>query len=224
MSNFGTSAIAPGVNIPNQLNFSDKTKKNVATVSLLGLAGVGAKAISKNTFGKSFAWNTKINNTLKSFAKNVANFAEKNSIAAMFSKTKAGKVVGNAIQTVANKGAGLVQEVASQLSKTTGRQKLLGALALGTLATVMAVREHYAKKDGENTQKSEDAQKAAILKNAYQNKLDAKNDKIFKLEADAQIKDAEIKALRKTIADVEKAAENIGVDRQMEAEMHKMTD
>ena len=173
MSNFATSAFAPGVNIPKNVNMSNNAKKNIATVSLLGVAGAGAAAISKNTFGRSFAWNTATNKFLNKVAQNVANFAEKNSILGMFSKTKAGKVVGKVVQTVANKGAGLVQEVAGKLAKTSGRQKLLGALAMGTIATVMGVREHFSKKEGADDQKAVDSKKVKTLKTAYENKYES---------------------------------------------------
>ena len=180
------SVLAPAINIPSKLNSSPKTKKNVATVSLVGLASAGAIGISKSTFGKSFKWNTAINKTLKGFAKSSKEFF----------------------------GAEPLKKFAGKLAKTTARQKLLGALAIGTVATVMAVREHFSKKEGVENQKKLDAVKVRKINNAY-------NDKIDKLETDILLKDADITALNSTIEAIDKAADKIGVSDALAKELIK---
>jgi SMC interacting uncharacterized protein involved in chromosome segregation len=186
--------VAPTIaNIPNKTNASPKTKKNVATVALAGLAAAGAISISEKTFGKSFAWNTKINKVFKDFAKSSKEFI----------------------------GAEPLKKFAGKIAKTTARQKLLGALAVGTLATIMAVREHFSKKEGAEAQKKIDSAKVGDLKKAYNKKLSEKDNQIDKLESDIMLKDADISALNSTIEAVDKAADKLGVGEAIAKEITK---
>ena len=120
---------------------SYKKEKNLVTAGVLaGAIGAGI-GVSKYSYGKCFAWNTNINKVLKNFVKNTK--------LPEFTSTL-GKHVGK----FAEKGLNLVKSGAEAIAKTTGRQKLLGLLALGTIAGIMAIREHYTKeeafKDGYN--------------------------------------------------------------------------
>lgn len=104
----------------NPLNWSYGTKKNVSTVGIIAGAAAGAKAINKATFNKSYTWNTTINKTLKQFVSSGKDF----------------------------KGAKYVKGMAEQIAKTSGRQKLLVAVGIAAFGTILAVRDHFSKKQG----------------------------------------------------------------------------
>ena len=217
-----TSAFTPGViNIPKETNMSNKAKKNITTGLIIGGAAAGAKQISKATFGKSFVWNTKMNKALKNFVKN-AKLPEK--LTGLATKTK----VGGFINKVATSGLDFAKNIAGKLAKTTGRQKLLGALAVGTIALVMAAREHFSKKEGADAQKATDAkitQNALNTANKINFKELQKKDAIIDaLKLDNELKDVEITSQKDTIDRIEKAAEKLGVANDLEKELHNPSD
>lgn len=87
---------------------------------LLGY-GAGITAINKYAMGKSFGWNTAINNAAKTFAASTKEFF----------------------------GAEFLKNAAKNLSWTSGRQKLLAGATLLAIGAFVKVSEHFAKKQGE---------------------------------------------------------------------------
>lgn len=111
--------IAMSISI-NPIHWSNGTKKNVSTVGIIAGAAAGAKAIHTATFNKSYAWNTSINKGLKQFANSAKEFP----------------------------GAKYVKDIAGIIAKTSGRQKLLAAVGVAAFGTILAVRDHFSKKQG----------------------------------------------------------------------------
>ena len=195
----------------NPVHWSNNTKKNSATIGTVALAGAGANLISKTTKGKSFSWNTAINNQLKNFVKSDKTFF----------------------------GSDLLKEIAGKISKTSTRQKALTALAVGTLALVMGIREHFAKENGKESLKPElkakdiyIAKQNAKIANLQAdlkdldneiNELNAmRNAEIVELHNDLNTKKDVINGYKTTIKEITQAAKNIGVEKDLANEMQKL--
>ena len=103
-----------------QKSANNKAKFGAQAGVVLGYAA-GAKAINTIARGKSFVWNTAINKTLKNFVANTGEFF----------------------------GSGFIKDIATKISKTSGRQKLLGAATLLAIGAFVKVSEHFAKKNGQ---------------------------------------------------------------------------
>jgi len=203
----------------NPVNWSPNTKKNVATAGTIAATFIGAKAINNVAKGKSYVWNNNINKILKNFAKSKKDFF----------------------------GATGLKDIAGKLSKTSGRQKMLGGFLLGAIGAGVAIREHFAKKQVADAKQAEfdkeiknydslinlQSKKIDELNNAIDYKdsqienrdacINKQNKKITDLEAEIMIKDSDIKGFNKTIEVVEKAAENLGVDKALADEMEKIS-
>ena len=174
----------------NPVNWSPNTKKNVATVGVLALAGGSAKIINNKTKNKTYAWNQAINKPLKKFIKSETKFA----------------------------GSELLKDVANKIVKASARQKILGVLTAGTLGAVMILRDHFSKENGKEMLKPDIEMRDAQIK-ARDIRIQQKNDKISKLEADLMVKDSEIAGLNKSIDAIDKAAEKLGVDKDLAQEI-----
>ena len=100
-----------------------------------------------------------MNKGLKNIATKAGEFVKNNSIANSISKAtknnKFGEAAGKFIQKVANSGANGIKDIAAKVAKTSGRQKLLAAVTVGTLALIMGAREYYSKQDGAEKQKAD---------------------------------------------------------------------
>lgn len=220
--------VGPTIGI-DKSKMTPNQKKTSATIAGAVLGGVGIGIVNDVAKGKSFVWNTNLNKGLKKVAAKAADFVKNSPI-----KKYAGKItqnnsaatkIGGFIQKIANSGAEGIKNIATKVAKTSGRQKLLAAVAAGTLALVMAAREHYSKEAGAEAQKADDkkSMEAAIkLNNIINNKkLEAKDEKITELETKLEMKNAENEALYQTIDKADKAAEKLGVDKQLAEEMIK---
>lgn len=216
--------VGPTIGI-DKSKMTPNQKKTSATIAGAILGGVGVGIVNDVAKGKSFVWNTNINKGLKKVAAKAADFVKNSPI-----KKYAGKMtqnnptaskIGGFIQNIANSGAEGIKNIATKVAKTSGRQKLLAAVAVGTLGLIMAAREHYSKEAGATAQKADD--KAALKLNNVINdkKLEAKDIKIAELETKLDMKKAENEALYKTIEKADKAAEKLGVDKQLAEEMIK---
>lgn len=202
-------------------------KKTSATIAGTILGGVGLSMVNHAAKGKSFVWNSKMNKGLKNVATKMGEFVKNNTIANYMNKitknNKLGETAGKFIQKVANSGANGIKDIATKVAKTSGRQKLLAAVTVGTLALVMAAREHFSKEAGAESQKADDKKiMGGIIKAnniINEKKLEAKDMKIAELETQLEIKENENKALYQTIEKADKAAEKIGVDKQLAAEI-----
>lgn len=158
----------------NPTKWSPDTKKNTATVGVLGLAGYGANYIQKTAKYNSYNWNSAINKPLKAFAKSgeffgskllknvAAEIAEKSAKVAESGREFFGsKILRNAAAGIAEKsakfaksekeffGSKFLKNAAAEIAKKSARQKLLAGLAVVTIGTVMGIREHFSKQKGE---------------------------------------------------------------------------
>lgn len=187
----------------NPVNWSPDTKKNVSTVGILAIAGGGAKYINTATKNKTYAWNQAINNPLKKFVKSETKFF----------------------------GSDMLKDIAGKIAKTSSRQKLIGALVVGTLGTVMGLREHFSKEKGKEIPKKLDNKfikaqdkQIDIRGNEIRTKdkqIEAQNNEIANLEARLAIADSEIKSYKQTLEDIDKAAEKLGVEKDLAKELLK---
>lgn len=192
MTNFAVQstlgAVAPLVSkdkgsFGNRMNCAGEHIKNnagnaVETAGVIGGSAVAYGIANKMTKGKAFEWNTKINNRLKGFVKHVNKVNKECSSSHVdFNKgvtkkgknfliNKYGKVKGRILKTIENLAIKIINGAkagAEKLSKTSGRQKILGALALGALATFTAVQKKHSYQAGQIDQKYTD--KAKMEKN-----------------------------------------------------------
>ena len=225
----GALGVVAPTAVLDKSKMTPKEKKTSASIAGAMLGGIGAYMITDATKGKSFVWNSKINKGLKNVAAKAGEFVKNSPIANYIAKisknSKLGETVGKSLQSFANFGAEILKNVSTKVAKTSGRQKLLAGLAVGTLALIMAAREHYSKQEGAETQKASDkkiysgALKAINTMN--DKKLEAKDFEIEELKTQLEIKKAENEELYKTIEKADKAAEKLGVDKELADEMTK---
>ncbi|MCR5266556.1 MAG: hypothetical protein K6E29_08210 [Cyanobacteria bacterium RUI128] len=116
---FGKSRPDAVRELQTQKSANSKSKLGAQACVLLGYAA-GAKVINTFARGKSFGWNTYINNTAKKFVQNTGDFF----------------------------GSDFLKKAATKISKTSGRQKLLGVAALLAAGAFVNVSEYFAKKQG----------------------------------------------------------------------------
>ena len=111
----------------------------------VGAAGIaGYNVINKATKMKSFKWNNDVNNALKKgaelYKKLLKDFGKSTS-----SLTGVKKFLANGVKGIID----LMKTGCEKLSKTSGRQKLLGLLGIGILGALVAVQRKQAYKDGQ---------------------------------------------------------------------------
>ncbi|MBO6273657.1 hypothetical protein J6O48_12905 [bacterium] len=106
--------------LKKEKSLNKKEKFGAETSVLLGYT-VGYKVIDKFSKGKSYAWNTSLNKTIKNMTKKIP---EKFGL---------------------NKSINILDK----LSKTSGRQKMQGALAVSAGLTLLSVANHFSMKNGE---------------------------------------------------------------------------
>ena len=128
------------------------TARATAETGALGVTTyAGYKAINAASKGKAFNWNSSINKFLNkeaAFYKNVAEDIGKS--ASKLSSVK--KYAGKAISKLLN----ITKSGFEKLAKTTGRQKLLGALGVIAVATLIGIERKHAFKEGQYEQKYND--------------------------------------------------------------------
>lgn len=116
---FGKSRMDTLQEVKRQRLMNTKERFGAQASVLLGYSA-GVAAINKYTKGKSFTWNKSINTTINDFA---AKLPERY-------------------------GLNYVKDAAKKLSKTSGRQKLIGAATIAAAAVFVAVTNKFAKKGG----------------------------------------------------------------------------
>lgn len=227
----------------NPTKWSPDTKKNTATVGVLGLAGAGANYIQKKATYNSYNWNSAINKPLKALAnsekeffgskflkKAAAKIAEKSTKFVESGREFFGsKILRNAAAGIAEKSAKLansekeffgskfLKNTAAKIAKKSARQKLLFGLAAVTIGTVMGIREHFSKQKGEKIATDKFSKKIE----AKNKKLQAKDRLMNRLEVEVGLQDDKIKNYEDTIDKLEAAAEKLGVAEDLANELKK---
>lgn len=129
-------------------------KDTVELGAAAGAAGLGYHTINKNMAGKAYAWNTKVNNELKNFVKEMVqsnDYAAKSPFTNGAFKSKNGRIIidkmhdgykslSKSKKIFANIGSKVINtaiNLSEKLCKTSARQKVLeafvGAAVLGLL-------------------------------------------------------------------------------------------
>lgn len=163
----------------------NKVQNTIETAGVLGGTGAAYKLATNMTKGKEYKWNATINNSLKKYLKQFADYvqAEMRSpfgVGEYLDFTKGvttagkkrlisqhGKFKGNIAKFAFNmivKTLNLINKGATALSKTSGRQKVLGAIILTGLGLFTYVQKKHSYQAGQIDQKYTDkAQTQKVL-------------------------------------------------------------
>ena len=126
---------------------ANTVRTTVETAALGAATYAGYKAINYASKGKCFNWNPAINKGLTNLSSTFKNVS-----------TKIAKNASNlsGVKKYLAKGAKGIVEVmktgCEKLAKTTGKQKLLGALGLVALSTLIAIERKHAFNEGKYEQ------------------------------------------------------------------------
>jgi len=131
------------------------TARATAETGALGVATyAGYKAINAASKGKAFNWNSSLNKFFSKgadFYKNAAEDIGKSASKLSGVKKYAGKAISKLLD--------ITKSGFEKLAKTTGRQKLLGALGVIAVATLIGIERKHAFKEGQYDQKYNDIAK-----------------------------------------------------------------
>ncbi len=126
---------------------ANKAKATAETAVLGAATYAGYKAINCTTKGKCFNWNKSINQALAKGADLYKYVAESIAKSAESSKGVV-KYLSKGLKGLAN----VIKTGCEKLAKTSGRQKLLGLLALAAVSTLVAIERKHAFKEGQYEQ------------------------------------------------------------------------
>ena len=139
--------------------FANNVSNAAESAAVLAGSAVGYHMLNKATKGKTYKWNTKFNKELNGIIKEARKIIQhtNNEIAnpktaAKIKSLKFGKLRYNLLKGLI-KVSEFNQKAFEKLAKTSGRQKLLGALVLGSLGLLMHVGQKHAYKAGQIDQK-----------------------------------------------------------------------